>query len=219
LRLNSYSGTPRALSAPGEVAVWPTSIRTRNVERVQLALSLASCVAVSPARSGCQTVPATITARATIRINESSLTTMDQTFAGVFIAAINRRFLRNHPKPLYLFVCCRTKKICLAGAWTRRKFQSKPLFAREGSQDDFCPFAAQSELCLTGTSCLWRQPCSHRALISLNFANARSNTPLKSHIASRISRMVAEVRERSTCPNVKILLLRKYRITIGSDTL
>jgi hypothetical protein len=61
--------------------------------------------------------------------------------------------------------------------------------------------------------------CSHCALISLNFANARSNTPLKSHIASRISRMVADVLEWSTCPNVKILLLRKYRITLGSDTL
>ena len=39
-RLNSYSWTPRALSAPGEVAVWPTSITSRNVERGQVALSL-----------------------------------------------------------------------------------------------------------------------------------------------------------------------------------
>ena len=30
LRLNSYSGTPRALIAPGISAVWPTSTRMRN---------------------------------------------------------------------------------------------------------------------------------------------------------------------------------------------
>ena len=44
LRLNSYSGTPRALSAPGEVAVWPTSTSTRNADRAQLPLSLPCCV-------------------------------------------------------------------------------------------------------------------------------------------------------------------------------
>ena len=32
-RLNSYSGTPRALIAPGTWAVWPTSTRTRNDAR------------------------------------------------------------------------------------------------------------------------------------------------------------------------------------------
>ena len=32
-RLNSYSGTPRALIAPGISAVWPTSTRIRNLLR------------------------------------------------------------------------------------------------------------------------------------------------------------------------------------------
>jgi len=34
-RLNSYSGTPRALMAPGTSAEWPTSITTRNWARSQ----------------------------------------------------------------------------------------------------------------------------------------------------------------------------------------
>jgi hypothetical protein len=47
------------------------------------------------------------------------------------------------------------------------------------------------------------------ALISSNLDDARSNLSLKSHIASRISRKLADVFARSTCPNVKMLLLRK----------
>src|SRR5580704_12710863 len=54
-----------------------------------------------------------------------------------------------------------------------------------------------------------------RALISLNLDSARSNLSLKSHIASRISRKVADVLARSTCPNVKTLLLRRYLMIVG----
>src|SRR5262249_43252666 len=48
------------------------------------------------------------------------------------------------------------------------------------------------------------------ALISSNLALARSNLSLNSHIASRISRKVAEVLARSALPKVKMLLLRRY---------
>src|SRR5579863_3755957 len=57
------------------------------------------------------------------------------------------------------------------------------------------------------------------ALILLNSASALSNLSLNSHMASRISRKVADVLARSTCPNVKTLLLRKYPITVGSEIL
>jgi hypothetical protein len=70
-----FSCTPRALSAPGEVAVWPTSITTRNVERGQVALSLVCCVAVSSARTGCQIGAPMIAARAAI-LNANLLMTM-----------------------------------------------------------------------------------------------------------------------------------------------
>ncbi len=46
-------------------------------------------------------------------------------------------------------------------------------------------------------------------LISLNLDSARSNLSLKSHIAFRISRTVADVFALSACPKVKMLLLRK----------
>ena len=43
-RLKSYSGTPRALVAPGSCAVWPTSRMTRNAARLHFdAGALAAC--------------------------------------------------------------------------------------------------------------------------------------------------------------------------------
>lgn len=60
---------------------------------------------------------------------------------------------------------------------------------------------------------------SYRDLISSNLMRARSNFSLKSHIASRMSRNVADVRALSACPNANMLLLRRYFITVGSDTL
>jgi len=54
-------------------------------------------------------------------------------------------------------------------------------------------------------------------LISLNFANAVANLSLNSHMASRIWRKVADVLARSARPNVKMLLLRRYRMTVGSE--
>src|SRR6058998_3959355 len=58
-----------------------------------------------------------------------------------------------------------------------------------------------------------------RALISLNLDSARSNLSLNSHIASRISRKVADVLALSTCPKVKMLLLRRYPSIVGSEIL
>jgi TonB family protein len=55
------------------------------------------------------------------------------------------------------------------------------------------------------------------ALISSNLASACSNLSLKSHIASMISRKVADVLALSACPNVKMLLLRKYPMIVGSE--
>jgi len=46
-------------------------------------------------------------------------------------------------------------------------------------------------------------------LTSSNFKRACSNLALKSHIASRISRKVADVLALSACPNAKMLLFRK----------
>src|ERR1700730_8395532 len=67
----------------------------------------------------------------------------------------------------------------------------------------------------------WRFQSHDRccALISLNLARARSNLSLKSHIASRISRKVADVLALSAFPKVKILLLRKYPMIVGSEIL
>src|SRR5262249_12354680 len=65
-------------------------------------------------------------------------------------------------------------------------------------------------------------PFSHPflcALISLNLDSARSNLSLKSHIASRISPKVADVFARSACPKVKMLLLRKNPMIVGSEIL
>ena len=56
-------------------------------------------------------------------------------------------------------------------------------------------------------------------VISLNLESACSNFISKSHIASRISRKVADVFVRSTWPKVKMLLLRKYPNIVGSDIL
>src|SRR6188472_1392607 len=44
--------------------------------------------------------------------------------------------------------------------------------------------------------------CACRPVTSLNFASARSNLSLNSHIASRISRKLADVFDRSACPKV-----------------
>jgi 2-aminoadipate transaminase len=54
-----------------------------------------------------------------------------------------------------------------------------------------------------------RRHCARWARISSDFASARSNLSLNSHIASRISRNVAEAFALSVWPKVKILLLRK----------
>jgi len=53
--------------------------------------------------------------------------------------------------------------------------------------------------------------------ISSNLASARSNLSLNSHMASRISRKVAEVLALSACPKVKTLLLRKYPMMVESE--
>ena len=57
------------------------------------------------------------------------------------------------------------------------------------------------------------------ALISSNLESARSNLSLKSHIASRISRKVADVLALSACPKVKMLLFRRYAMILGSEIL
>src|SRR5262247_2786952 len=57
------------------------------------------------------------------------------------------------------------------------------------------------------------------ALISLNLDSARSNLSLKSHIASRISPKVADVFALSARPKVKMLLLRKNPMIVGSEIL
>jgi hypothetical protein len=59
----------------------------------------------------------------------------------------------------------------------------------------------------------------YRALISSDFERARSNFLLKSHIASRISRKVTDVRALSACPKAKMLLFRRYLMIVGSETL
>ena len=59
----------------------------------------------------------------------------------------------------------------------------------------------------------------YRALISSNFESARSNLSLKSHIASRISRKVADVFALSARPKVKMLLFRRYPMILGSAIL
>src|SRR5215472_3236893 len=56
-------------------------------------------------------------------------------------------------------------------------------------------------------------------LTSANFACARSNLSLNSHIASMISRKVADVLARSAWPNANTLLLRRYFMMVGSETL
>src|SRR5262249_3922570 len=60
------------------------------------------------------------------------------------------------------------------------------------------------------------QPC-RSALLSANLASACSNLALKSHIASRISRKVADDFARSARPKVKTLLLRRYPMIVGSE--
>src|SRR6476659_6015520 len=57
------------------------------------------------------------------------------------------------------------------------------------------------------------------ALISSNLESARSNLGLKSHIASRISRKVADVLALSACPKAKMLLFRRYPMIRGSEIL
>ena len=57
------------------------------------------------------------------------------------------------------------------------------------------------------------------ALISPNLASARPNISLKSHIESRISRMVADVFALSALPKANMLLLRKYPMIRGSEIL
>src|SRR5438094_5373240 len=58
-----------------------------------------------------------------------------------------------------------------------------------------------------------------RALISLNLDSARSNLFSNSHIALRISRKVADAFALSACPKVKMLLLRKCPMIVGSEIL
>src|ERR1700719_2898807 len=95
LRLNSYSGTPRALSAPGEVAVWPTSMSTRNADRAQLPLSLPCCVTGSSARASCPAVPVSTTVSATSRRQLPLLTIIDHNSAGAAASQPNRGFLES----------------------------------------------------------------------------------------------------------------------------
>jgi hypothetical protein len=92
-KLNSYSVTPRALSAPGEVAVWPTSMSTRNADRAQLPLSLPCCVTGSSARASCPVVPVSITASATSRRKLPLLTIIDHNCTGAAASQPNRGFL------------------------------------------------------------------------------------------------------------------------------
>jgi hypothetical protein len=71
----------------------------------------------------------------------------------------------------------------------------------------------------TRSGCICRLHPFCPTLISSNLASARSNLALKSHIASRISRKVAEVLALSACPNAKMLLFRRYPMIVGSEIL
>ena len=55
------------------------------------------------------------------------------------------------------------------------------------------------------------------ALTSSYLVSARTHTSLKSHIESKISRMVADVFARSALPKANMLLLRKYPMIRGSE--
>src|ERR1700682_2617541 len=68
------------------------------------------------------------------------------------------------------------------------------------------------------SACALNQPF-YRALISSDFKMAHSNFLLKSHIASRISRKVTDVRALSACPKAKMLLFRRYLMIVGSESL
>src|SRR5262249_37532758 len=72
-------------------------------------------------------------------------------------------------------------------------------------------YSAQDALCRRWFYC--------RPLIRLNSASARSNLWLKSHIASKISRKVADVLTRSARPYAKMLLFRRYPMILGSEIL
>src|SRR5213080_3540898 len=67
--------------------------------------------------------------------------------------------------------------------------------------------------------CEQQAMAAYRALISSNFESACSNLALKSHIASRISRKVADVLALSACPKAKMLLFRRYPMIVGSEIL
>ena len=83
---------------------------------------------------------------------------------------------------------------------------------RQGFLDALGSAAAGWPCCLDAHPFFW-------ALISPNVANARANTSLKSHIKSRISRMVADVFALSALPMANMLLLRKYPMIRGSEIL
>ena len=96
----------------------------------------------------------------------------------------------------------------------------KPRMATRQRHDRRCPHPPVKDRNSSRRSGRQETAESHpffQPLISSNFDSARSNLSLKSHIASRISRKVADVFALSSCPKVKMLLLRKYPIILGSD--
>ena len=94
--------------------------------------------------------------------------------------------------------------------------------SREPSRTEVASAAADAPAARTIAFSARRQaPCGRwlqcLALIWLNSARARSNLRLKSHIASRISRKVADLLALSACPNAKMLLFRRYPMIRGSE--
>ena len=109
LRLNSYSGTPRALSAPGEVAV-SANINEHPKCRSRATIAVSRVLRCSvlgahrlPGRAGKHRASPTVRRRATL------LTAMDQNCASRGFAT-QATLCGNSPLSLYLFPCRRTNK-------------------------------------------------------------------------------------------------------------
>jgi hypothetical protein len=105
---------------------------------------------------------------------------------------------------------------CLAA-----ELQTGPLRATEGRTEHYLSQLHRPENfgALSNTELPIGSQSFRRALIALNSASARSNLSLNSHMESRISRKLADVLARSVLPKVKMLLLRRYPITVGSEIL
>ena len=184
-RLKANSGTLRALVAPSDSAVCPTSNTSRNFERLQIEPSGFGLAGPKVAGFEVWGFRETACLAEAAGFREATCCLDD-------LPSFEDPLRISDSQPAALASIGRSINAAITAMTVRRRYQTSK---RERA---ILTWRQQSVLSRVILPNLKIQP--YRALILSNMASACSNLTLKSHIASRISRKLADVLALSACP-------------------